>query len=106
MKLKKILSSNAPAAVILIRLMVGLIFLSEGAQKFLFPLDLGIGRFAKLGIPSPDFFAPFTGGFETICGLLLLLGLLTRVAAIPLLIIMLVAFVTVRVPEFEKSGFW
>jgi putative oxidoreductase len=104
--MNKLLSSNAPPATIIIRLMVGLVFLSEGIQKFLFPQDLGVGRFIKLGIPSPEFFAPFTGSFEIACGILLLLGLFTRLAVVPLLAVMAVAFLTTRLPDFAKSGFW
>src|SRR5205823_7115813 len=88
---KRMLATDAPAAVLLIRLLVGGVFLSEGVQKFLFPEALGVGRFAKIGIPAPEFTAPFVGVCETACGALLLLGLLTRLAAIPLVIDMLVA---------------
>ena len=102
----KILYSGAPAQVILIRLAVGAIFLSEGLQKFLYPSDLGVGRFVKIGIPSPQFFAPFVGAVESICGALILLGLLTRLAAIPLIVDMLVAIITTKIPLLMKSGFW
>ena len=102
----KILYSDAPASVILIRLAVGAIFLSEGLQKFLYPSDLGVGRFVKIGIPSPQFFAPFVGAVEIICGALILLGLLTRLAAIPLIVDMLVAIITTKIPILMKSGFW
>jgi hypothetical protein len=60
--LSKLTSSTAPSAVIIVRLMVGFIFLSEGIQKFMFPGEVGAGRFAKLGLPSPEFLAPFVGG--------------------------------------------
>src|SRR5438309_2228531 len=103
---QKIIATNAPAAVILIRLIVGAIFLSEGIQKFLFPSELGVGRFAKIGIPSPGMMAPFVGVCEIGCGVLLLLGLLTRLAAIPLIIDMLVAISTTKIPILVKSGFW
>ena len=55
-------------AVILIRLMVGIVFLSEGIQKFLYPAEQGAGRFAKIGIPSPEFMGPFVGVAEIVCG--------------------------------------
>jgi uncharacterized membrane protein YphA (DoxX/SURF4 family) len=67
--------------VILIRILVGWVFLTEGIQKFLFPAALGVGRFAKIGIPAPHFFAPFVGAVEITCGLLLIVGLLTRLAS-------------------------
>ena len=104
--LHKFLATNAPAAVILIRLAVGAIFFSEGIQKFLFPNDLGAGRFAKLGIPNADFFGPFVGTFETLCGSLVLLGLFTRIAAIPLLIIISTAIVTTKFATLSEKGFW
>ncbi len=97
---------SAPAAVLLVRLLVGVVFLSEGIQKFLYPATLGVGRFAKIGIPAPQFFAPFVGGVETVCGALLILGLLTRLAAIPLLINISTAIVTTKIPFFLKNGFW
>ena len=58
---KRIFDASAPRSVILIRLLVGCVFLSEGVQKFLFPAALGVGRFQKIGIPAPQFFGPFVG---------------------------------------------
>jgi uncharacterized membrane protein YphA (DoxX/SURF4 family) len=106
MQVHKILRSNAPAATLLIRLLVGWVFLSEGIQKFLYPDALGVGRFIKIGIPAPQFFAPFVGVVEIACGSLLIVGLLTRLAAIPLLIDITVAIVTTKIPMLTKSGFW
>jgi uncharacterized membrane protein YphA (DoxX/SURF4 family) len=106
MKWRQFLASNASSAVILIRLIVGGVFLSEGIQKFLFPGDLGVGRFVKIGIPSPEVMAPFVGVVEIVGGVLLLAGFLTRLAAIPLIIDMLVAMTTTKIPIFQKSGFW
>ena len=100
------LGGRAPSAIFLIRLMVGWVFLSEGIQKFLFPSALGVGRFAKIGIPAPHFFAPFVGVVEIVCGGLLIIGLLTRLASIPLLIDILVAIATTKIPMLSKSGFW
>jgi uncharacterized membrane protein YphA (DoxX/SURF4 family) len=90
----------------LVRLLVGGVFLSEGVQKFLFPVALGVGRFTKIGIPIPAVTAPFVGVMEILCGLLLLLGLVTRLAAVPLIIDMLVAIATTKIPLLVKSGFW
>lgn len=78
--------------------MVGGIFLSEGLQKFLFADEVGVGRFAKIGLPAPELLAPFVGCVEMVCGVCVLLGLLTRVAAIPLLGVIAVAFLTTKVP--------
>jgi uncharacterized membrane protein YphA (DoxX/SURF4 family) len=93
-------------AVILIRIMVAFVFLSEGIQKFLFANDLGVGRFIKIGIPAPEIMAPFVGVVEIVCGLLILLGLRTRLAAIPLIIDMIVAIATTKIPILLESGFW
>lgn len=90
-------------AIILIRLLVGLVFLSEGIQKLLFPAALGVGRFQKIGIPYPFFSAPFVG--KIVCGALVLLGLLTKLASIPLLIDICTAIATTKVPMLMKQGF-
>ncbi|MFC7339420.1 DoxX family protein [Haloferula chungangensis] len=102
------LRSNAPAATLLIRVMVGGVFLSEGIQKFLYADDRGAGRFEKIGIPSPEILGPFVGSMEIVCGALLLLGLATRFAAIPLIAIMLTALYTTKLPILigeEFGGF-
>ena len=88
------------------RLVVGLVFISEGIQKFLYPDSVGTGRFAKIGFTHPAFWAYFTACFEVTCGLFILAGLLTRLAAIPLLIIMITAFVTTKWPILIDKGFW
>jgi uncharacterized membrane protein YphA (DoxX/SURF4 family) len=104
--LHKIVRTDNASSTVLIRLMVGAVFLSEGIQKFLFAGKLGAGRFAKIGLPNPDFLGPFVGSFEIACGTLILLGLLTRLAAIPLLIIMLVAIATTKAQLLTDNGFW
>lgn len=104
--LTKLTSSKAPSAIVLIRLMIGAVFLSEGIQKFLFPADVGAGRFEKIGLPSPGLLGPLVGGCEILCGTLVLLGLFTRLAVIPLLTIMAVAIYTTKVPILLKSGIW
>lgn len=86
--------------------MVGAVFLSEGIQKFLFPEELGSGRFTKIGLPQPELLGPFVGSFEIICGVLVLFGLLTRLAAIPLSTIMIVALATTKAKLLTESGFW
>jgi len=91
---------------LLIRLMVGAVFLTEGIQKFLFPEQLGIGRFMKIGIPAPTFTAPFVGIVEIFCGMAVLIGFLTRFASVPLLIDMAVAIFTTKIPLLMNEGFW
>jgi putative oxidoreductase len=101
-----VLDTNAPRATILIRLLVGGVFLAEGIQKFLFPAALGVGRFIKIGIPAPQFFAPFVGVVEIVCGALLIIGLFARLATIPLIIDISVAIVTTKIPMLSRAGFW
>ena len=98
--------STAPNAVIIIRIAIGCVFISEGLQKFLFPAEIGSGRFAKIGLPWPEFLGPFVGTFEIACGLLVLLGLLTRLAVIPLIVIMLIAILSTKIPILLDRGFW
>jgi uncharacterized membrane protein YphA (DoxX/SURF4 family) len=105
-RITKLTSRQAPAAVMLIRLMVGTVFFLEGIQKFLYPETLGAGRFAQIAIPAPGVMGPFVGAVETICGALLLVGLLTRLAAIPLLIDISVAILSTKIPILLGHGFW
>ena len=104
--MRRLLATEAPAATMLIRIVVGGIFLTEGIQKFLYPGDLGAGRFTKIGIPAPDMMGPFVGGIEIICGALLIIGLLTRVAAILLLADISVAIISIKIPILLGHGFW
>lgn len=113
-----VLSSGAPRETLLVRLLVGWVFVSEGLQKFMYPDALGAGRFAKIGIPLPQLLGPFVGAVELVCGALIVVGLLTRLAAIPLIIDMLVAIASTKVPILighgylgfaspaGKTGFW
>jgi putative oxidoreductase len=93
-------------AVLLIRLLVGWVFVSEGIQKFLFADSLGVGRFVKIGIPWPQVMAPFVGVVEIVCGSLLLIGLMTRLATVPLLIDISVALYSTKIVTLAKNGFW
>ena len=93
-------------SIILIRIMLSCVFISEGIQKFLFSESLGVGRFIKIGIPLPGIMAPFVGVVEIVGGGLILLGLFTRLAAIPLTISMLVAIFTTKIPILVEKGFW
>ena len=91
---------------ILPRLIVGLVFLSEGIQKFLFPEMVGAGRFAKIGFEHPDFLASFVATVEILCGGLIFIGMSARIAAIPLFIIMITAIATTKIPVLLEKGFW
>ncbi|CAN5896773.1 DoxX family protein [soil metagenome] len=114
-----LVSASAPAATVLIRIMVGAVFLAEGIQKFLYPAEVGAGRFAKIGIPQAELLGPFVGSVEIVCGTLVILGLVTRIAVVPLLGVMAVAFVTTKLPillgqdlgpfqvrQLSYYGFW
>ena len=99
-------AERSAKAVLLIRILAGWVFLSEGIQKFLFPDSLGVGRFVKIGIPWPHMLAPFVGLVEIACGTLLLIGFLTRLATVPLLIDIAVALYSTKIVGFAKNGFW
>jgi putative oxidoreductase len=104
--MRKLLTTQAPAAVILVRVLVGAVFLSEGLQKFLFPEALGAGRFLHIGIPAPEIMGPFVGGIEVVCGSVILVGLLTRLAACLLWIDISVAILSTKIPILLGHGFW
>lgn len=104
--LEKMIKRKAPAATLFIRLLVGGVFLLEGVKKFLFVDQWGAGRFARIGIPDPQIMGPFVGIVEIVCGALVLVGLLTRLASIPLIIDISVAIASTKVPILLKSGFW
>lgn len=102
----KIIFTDNARTTLLIRIMTGVVFLSEGIQKFLFPAIRGAGRFESIGLPNPDFLGAFVGGFEVLCGAFILMGLLTRLAVIPTIIIMIVAISTTKVDILMENGFW
>lgn len=100
------LSTDAGRAVLLVRVLVGWVFLSEGIQKFLFPAEVGAGRFAKIGIPAPEIMGPFVGVVEIVGGLLVLAGFATRIAAVVLILNMIVAIICTKIPILLGHGFW
>lgn len=119
-----LITTNASCWAIFIRLSLAGVFIPEGIQKLIYPELLGTGRFIKMGIPYPEFTGPLVGWVEIICGSLVLLGLLTRLATIPLIITMLVAITATKIPiwmgqdwvvtetitfylrELKTYGFW
>lgn len=101
----RMLGPEGPAAVICIRMAVGFVFLGEGIQKFLYPHTLGPGRFEKIGIPAATFFANLDGVVEIGCGTLIVIGLLTRLAAIPLLVDISGAILLTKLPQLRPGGF-
>jgi putative oxidoreductase len=104
--MKAYLNTNSMKSIILIRLIVGAVFLSEGIQKFMFPAVRGAGRFESIGLPSPEFLGSFVGTFEVLCGLFILIGLFTRLASIPLITIMIVAILTTKIEILQTRGIW
>jgi putative oxidoreductase len=121
MNWNNMLRTSESGCTILVRLLVGLcVFLPEGIQKLVFADVLGAGRFAKVGIPFPDAMGPFVGIVEIICGSFIILGLFTRLAAIPLIIVMIVALASTKIPillgrnvwifhlaqDIKRTGFW
>ncbi len=111
--LRRVVDGAGQRANLVVRLLVGLVFLPEGLKKFLFPEQWGAGRFARIGIPAPEATAHFVGAVEIVCGLLLLVGLLTRLATLPLLVDIAVAIATTKIPLLwratavsAKVGFW
>ena len=99
--------AEGPRGIVLVRVAVGLIFFTQGILKYIDP-NMGVIRFTRIGFPRPYFTAHFAGTFEVLCGLLLLVGLWTRLASIPLLIVITTAIATTKVPELFRAsqGFW
>src|SRR5262245_31181598 len=109
--------TDGPAAILLLRLMAGGVFFWEGILKFVY-VNQGVGRFTKLGIPSPEFSANFIGVLEIVGGGLLIIGLFTRVFALLFIIEMIVAILSTKIsiflgtsplplpPSPPQIGFW
>jgi len=117
--LQKIFQTDKSKTTVLIRLMVGSVFLSEGIQKFLYTAQRGVGRFESMGFPAPEFFGNMVGVFEILAGLLILAGLFTRIGAMTTFTIMTVAIIITKIPiafgesfgpfvlrELSNYGFW
>ncbi len=102
--LNKILCTDTDKTTIIIRFIVGYIFVMEGIQKFVYSDELGVGRFIKIGIPAPEIMAPFVGVCEIVFGTFILIGFLTRLAAIPQIIIMLTALSTTKLSVLMEKG--
>src|SRR5215469_14101660 len=94
-------------SIFFIRLAVGLIFFTQGILKYIDP-HMGVLRFTRIGFPYPNFTAHFVGTFEIVCGFLVVIGLFTKLASIPLLIVILTAIATTKIPELwrPEQGFW
>ncbi|MGA3264138.1 MAG: DoxX family protein [Terracidiphilus sp.] len=84
--------------MILIRVVVGLVFLTEGILKFARPEELGWGRFAGIGLPFPHLLAPLAGGMEIAGGAAILLNFYAGDAAILLLAVIATALAATKLP--------
>lgn len=105
------------SAILILRLMAGGVFFWEGILKFVY-VNQGVGRFTKLGFPIPETTADFVAIAEITGGLLLLLGLCTRLVAFYFIVQMIVAVLTTKValymgtsplplpPSPPKEGIW
>src|SRR5215471_5708939 len=88
---------------IFIRIAVGLIFFTQGILKYT-DAHMGVDRFTRIGFPHPAFTAHFVGAFEIVCGLMVLFGIFTTLATIPLIVIISTAIITTKVPEWSRTG--
>lgn len=95
--------TRGPRSILLVRVAVGLIFFTQGILKYIDP-NMGVLRFTKIGFSHPYFTAHFVGTFEILCGPLVLVGLGTRLASIPLLIVITTAIATTKIPELFRAN--
>jgi putative oxidoreductase len=100
-------AAPGPASIVLIRVAAGLIFLTQGYLKYADP-NVGVVRFTRIGFSHPYFPAHFVGACEIVFGFLVLIGMWTQAAAVPLLIVIATAIATTKIPELMRfnQGFW
>ena len=99
--LEKIFGPYRDYSLFVLRLFVGAVFITHGSLKLFGGLKGFAGFLQQAGVPSPDLMAPFVAGVEFLGGVAILLGLGTRVAALLLTCVMIVAMLTVTL----KIGF-
>lgn len=92
-------ATTAPHATLVIRVMAGAVFVSEGILKFVYT-NQGVGRFTKLGFPLPGATATAVAVFEIVGGAMLIAGLFTRLVAAGFAIEMVVAMLTTKIALF------
>lgn len=102
----KLLYTDSSGGTFLVRIMVGIVFLQEGIQKFAFPVTHGAGRFSAIGIPFPTILAPFTGFLEIACSIMVLLGCFTRFFIFPLLVLVITSITAIKLPMLMGQGIW
>ena len=96
------MNKNHP--LLLVRIIAGIIFLTEGILKFVYPGELGSGRFAHIGLPMPQILAPFVAGVEIAAGAALILNAYAGAAAALLLCVIVTALVTTKIPILLGHG--
>jgi uncharacterized membrane protein YphA (DoxX/SURF4 family) len=96
--------SNLP--MLLVRVIVGVVFLTEGILKYMYPEELGAGRFAHIGFPFPHILAPVVGAVEIAAGGAVLLNVYAGDAAVLLLCVIITALATTKVPILLGHGYW
>ncbi len=101
LKNENIFKTKNDLAIIFIRIFVGGIFILEGTHKLFTPA--GVAKFTDIGFSNPEFVSAFASSFEIICGILVLIGFFTRYATIPLIIIMITAIFTTKIPQFDTK---
>lgn len=117
--MQQLIKTDHSRTTILIRLMVGAVFLSEGIQKFIFPEQRSTDQFEKLGFAEAEMMAHSVGVFELLGGFLILIGLFTRAGALTTLIITTAAIIITNMivvlgesfypsalRELQTYGFW
>lgn len=104
--LKKLRKTDQSPSTVLIRLMVGVIFLLDGLQNLAFPLLYASEKLEKIGIQAAEYHDFILGGVEIAFSLLIIFGLYTRLAAISLIMIICFVIVTTKFPRFNEEGIW
>jgi putative oxidoreductase len=101
-----IISTNPNKTIIVIRFMIGIYFLAGGVLKLYMPGLQETGYFQNIGFASAGNIAITISIVEVVCGLLIIAGLYTRIAAITLLFTILFTFITGKVPIVYEEGFF
>lgn len=84
--------------MILIRVIVAVVFITEGILKLAYPAEYGAGRFAHIGLPYPHVLGPFVGAVEIVAGAAVLANFYAGDAALFLLAVIITAIITTKIP--------
>ena len=96
------------AGLLILRLVVGAVFIAHGAQKlFVYGIGGATGAFGQMGVPMPAVTAPLVAFVEFFGGIAIVLGLLTRLAALGVAMVMLGVLLLVKLNAgfFAPNGF-